>query len=174
MSNAYIGVGANLGDRRAALHQACVSLGALGEVNAVSSVYETEPVGFEDQPRYLNAAVRLDTDLQPDVLLRGLHEIENELGRVRTFPNAPRIIDLDLLFYDDRVIETSGLVVPHPRLHERAFVLVPLNDIAVDLMHPQLNISVGGLLKGLGAITDVYPTSASLNDVVQHPRSSSE
>jgi len=174
MSSAYIGLGANLGDRRATLLQACVSLGSLGEVMAVSPVYETEPVGFADQPRYLNAAARLETDLQPDVLLRGLHGIENELGRVRTFPNAPRTIDLDLLLYDDAVIETSDLMVPHPRVHKRAFVLVPLHDIAPDFIHPQSKISIGALLERLGAITDIYPTSFSLNDLVQSPRSASE
>jgi len=174
MSIAYIGLGANLGYRQATLRHACVSLGALGDVKAVSSVYETEPVGFAEQPRYLNAAIRLETRLEPDVLLHGLLGIEEELGRVRTFPNAPRTIDLDLLFYDDAVIVASDLIVPHPRLHERAFVLVPLHDIAPDFIHSQMKISIGALLEGLGAITNVYPTSVSLNDVVQNPRSASE
>lgn len=174
MSIAYIGLGANLGDRQATLSHACVSLGALGDVKAASSVYETEPVGFAEQPRYLNAAVRLETRLEPAILLHGPLAIEAELGRVRTFPNAPRTIDLDLLLYDDAVIETSELMVPHPRLHERAFVLVPLHDIAQDFIHPQSKISIGALLERLGAITDIYPTSVSLNDLMQKSRSASE
>ncbi len=174
MSTAYIGLGANLGDRQATLQQACVSLGVLGRVQAVSPVYETEPVGFAEQPRYLNAVVRLETRLEPTVLLHGLLAIEAELGRVRTFPNAPRTIDLDLLSYDDAVIETSDLMVPHPRLHERAFVLVPLHDIAPDFIHPQFKISIGAILKSLGSISDIYPTSVSLNDLVQRPRRAPE
>ena len=125
-ATAYIGLGANLGDRAATLREAARRLGALGRITAVSSLYETEPVGFRDQPPFLNAVIALETGLTPAALFQGLLTIERELGRIRTFRNAPRTLDIDILFYDGQVIETPPLVVPHPRLHERAFVLVPL------------------------------------------------
>ncbi len=162
---AYIGLGANLGDRFATLHRAVERLTTLGVVESVSSVYETDPVGFVDQPAFLNAVLCLTTDRAPEELMSSLLEIEQDLGRVRTFANAPRTIDLDLLLYDDALIDQPGLTVPHPRLHERAFVLVPLNDIAPDLLHPQLSISVGSLLRQLGPIDDVHRTRLSLRDV---------
>ncbi len=162
---AYIGLGANLGDRLATLNRAVDRLATLGVVESVSPVYETEPVGFVDQPAFLNAVLCLLTNHAPEKLMSRMLEIEQELGRVRTFPNAPRTIDLDLLFYDDAVIDQPDLTVPHPRLHERAFVLVPLNDIAPDLLHPQLAVPVGSLLQRLGPITDVRRTLHSLRDV---------
>ena len=162
---AYIGLGANLGDRLATLNRAVERLAMLGVVESVSPVYETDPVGFADQPAFLNAVLCLSTDRAPEKLMSNLLEVEQELGRVRTFPNAPRSIDLDLLLYDDAVIDQADLTVPHPRLHERAFVLVPLNDIAPDLLHPQLSVPVSSLLQRLGPITDVRRTSLSLRDV---------
>lgn len=164
---AYIGLGANLGERWPTLRQAVLRLRGLGVVEAISPVYDTAPVGFADQPSYLNATLRLATDLGPEALLAGLLQIEQDLGRVRTFPNAPRTIDLDLLFYDDAVIDHPDVVVPHPRVQERAFVLVPLSDIAPDLWHPQLECTVGALLRRLGAITGVQRTPRSVNDLVQ-------
>lgn len=161
---AYLGLGANLGDRLTTLIRAVDHLAALGVVGSVSPVYETAPVGFADQPAFLNAVLRLSTTLAPMTLMSRLLEIEHDLGRVRTFPNAPRSIDLDLLFYDDAVIDHPDLTVPHPRLPERAFVLVPLNDIAPDLLHPQLAVTVRGLLQRLGPITDVHATDLSLHD----------
>jgi len=165
-SIAYIGLGANLGERLPALCQACLRLDKLGTIKVISSIYETEPVGFADQPSFLNAVISLETEREPGQLMSGLLRIEHELGRVRTFPNAPRAIDLDLLFYDDAVIERSDLVVPHPRLHERAFVLVPLNEIGPDLVHPQLKASVGDLLQRLGPITGIRRASVSLVNTV--------
>jgi 2-amino-4-hydroxy-6-hydroxymethyldihydropteridine diphosphokinase len=136
MSKAYIGIGANLGDRWAAIRTAVERLRHLGAGFAVSSVFETEPVGYTDQPAFLNAVAAIDTDLEPRALLNGLLEIERDLKRIRTFQNAPRTLDLDLLLYDDLVIDEPGLTVPHPRMPERAFVLVPLAEIAPDVRHP--------------------------------------
>lgn len=160
---AYIGLGANLGDRLATLNRAVERLTMFGNVDAVSAVYETEPVGFADQPAFLNAVLGLATDRAPEDLMTSLLQTEQELGRFRTFPNAPRTIDLDLLLYDDAVIEQPGLKVPHPRLHERAFVLIPLNDIASDLLHPRMAVSIGDLLQRLGPITDVHRAPVSLD-----------
>jgi 2-amino-4-hydroxy-6-hydroxymethyldihydropteridine diphosphokinase len=138
MAIAYIALGANLGDRAATLRAAIERLGALGVVEAVSPFFDTAPVGYTEQPRFLNAAARLRTDLPPRDLLHELLEIEASLGRVRTIRWGPRVIDLDLLLYDDMVIDEPDLVVPHPRLHERRFVLEPLAALAPDLTHPVL------------------------------------
>lgn len=161
-STAYIGLGSNLGDRLAILNQAIAHLATLGSVTAISSIYETDPVGFVDQPSFLNAVVCLQTSLTPADLLANLLRIEHELGRVRTFPNAPRIIDLDLLLVGGVVIHTTGLIVPHQGLHERVFVLVPLADIAPDLMHPVLGVSIRDLLGCLAPVTGVHQIANSL------------
>jgi 2-amino-4-hydroxy-6-hydroxymethyldihydropteridine diphosphokinase len=142
MATALIGLGANLGDRAVTLREAVLRLGALGRVTAVSSLYETEPVGYRDQPAFLNAAVALETTLSPAAIVAGLLAIEREMGRVRTFRNAPRTLDLDLLLLDDVVLAAPGVTVPHPRLHERAFVLAPLAEIAPQAIHPVLRRSI--------------------------------
>ena len=135
MVRAYIGLGSNLGDREATLRRALDLLG--DEVVAVSSFRETEPVGYLDQPRFLNAAAALDTELAPRALLDRLLEVERELGRTREGPRfGPRTIDLDLLLYGDRTIDEPGLTVPHPRLAERLFVLEPLAELDPDLDVP--------------------------------------
>jgi len=105
---------------------------------AESKIYETPAWGFEDQPAFLNMAIKGKTDLQPEPLLKYLKQLEARLGREPSFHWGPRLIDIDLLFYDELVLDTPQLVIPHPRLHERAFVLVPLADIAPDLVHPIL------------------------------------
>ncbi|MCA1597507.1 MAG: 2-amino-4-hydroxy-6-hydroxymethyldihydropteridine diphosphokinase [Chloroflexi bacterium] len=146
MAITYIALGANLSDRAATLRAAIERLGALGVVEAVSPFFDTAPVGYTEQPRFLNAVARLRTGLPPRELLRELLEIEASLGRVRTVRWGPRVIDLDLLLYDDDIIDEPDLVVPHPRLHERRFVLEPLAALAPDLAHPILKRTVSALL----------------------------
>ncbi len=137
MARAYIGLGSNLGDREAALRAALALLGE--DVVAVSSFHETDPVGYLDQPRFLNAAAALETELEPRPLLERLLEVERELGRTRDGPRfGPRTIDLDLLLYADRIVDEPGLVVPHPRLAERRFVLEPLAELDPELGVPGL------------------------------------
>lgn len=133
----FIGLGANLGDTAAALDQAERALALLSGtcVVAVSPRYRSAPVQASG-PDYLNAVVELTTDLEPAPLLAALHRIEAAHGRQRPYLNAPRTLDLDLLLYGQRVLNTPTLVLPHPRLHERAFVLMPLLDIAPDIEHP--------------------------------------
>jgi 2-amino-4-hydroxy-6-hydroxymethyldihydropteridine diphosphokinase len=152
---AYIALGANLGDRLETMRRVVERLASLGVVEAASSVYETAPVGFAAQPPFLNAVVRLRTNVPPGELIRALLAFETELGRVRTFPNAPRTIDLDLLLYDTLVTQSEELTVPHPRLHERAFVLAPLAEIASAVAHPALGARIDELLARLGPITGV-------------------
>jgi 2-amino-4-hydroxy-6-hydroxymethyldihydropteridine diphosphokinase len=142
----YLALGSNLGDRLANLKRAVAALTPQMEVKAKSHVYETPPWGFEDQPRFLNQVIKVNTYLTPESLLKHLKRLEVALGRKATFPNGPRLIDIDILFYDDLVLDTPSLVIPHPRLHERGFVLLPLMDIAPDLVHPVLRKSVRELL----------------------------
>jgi 2-amino-4-hydroxy-6-hydroxymethyldihydropteridine diphosphokinase len=137
---AYIGIGSNLGDRRRLIRQALDLLGAQAdvEVAALSTIRETEPVGIVDQPRFLNAAARLETELAPRELLDRLLAVERDLGRVRVERYGPRTIDLDLLLYGDEVVDEPGLRVPHPRLGERRFVLEPLLELDPGLVVPGL------------------------------------
>lgn len=132
----YLALGSNLGDRLANLKQAISSLTPQLDVKAKSQVYETPPWGFEDQPKFLNQVVKAKTYLDPEPLLKHLKRLEVALGRKESFPNGPRLIDIDLLFYDDLVLNKPSLIIPHPRLHERGFVLLPLMDIAPELVHP--------------------------------------
>ncbi|MCC2629850.1 MAG: 2-amino-4-hydroxy-6-hydroxymethyldihydropteridine pyrophosphokinae [Thermomicrobiales bacterium] len=120
MATAYIALGSNLGDRMTTLGTAVQRLESLGRVTRVSSLYQTEPVGYLEQPRFLNAVVALETALAPIDLLHALLGIERDLGRMRTFPNAPRTVDLDLVLVDDVILDTTELTLPHLRLHERA------------------------------------------------------
>jgi 2-amino-4-hydroxy-6-hydroxymethyldihydropteridine diphosphokinase len=151
MRQAYIGLGANLGDREATIRRAIELLDEdpAIEVTAVSTLRETDPVGVEDQPRFLNGAVALETELPPRALLERLLDVERQLGRVRSGPRfGPRTIDLDLLLYDGQIVSESGLEIPHPRLHERAFVLEPLSELDPALEVPGRG-SVQAFLAGL-------------------------
>ena len=143
----FLGLGSNLGDRGANVQQALTDLERWGvKVILSSSLYETEPVGNIDQPRFLNMTVKASTDRSPEDLLTVVLSIERSLGRVRRGKWGPRTIDVDILFYGDRVVGESGLVIPHPRLHERRFVLEPMNEIAPDFVHPVLKKSIKELL----------------------------
>jgi len=135
---AYVSLGSNLGDRAATLDQAIRRLRERAglRVTAVSPVYETEPEGILDQPKFLNQVAELETELDPEDLLGILRGIENDLGRVRRERWGPRTIDLDLLLVGDRRVDSPTLKLPHPRLHERRFVLEPLADVAPDLAIP--------------------------------------
>ncbi len=147
----YIALGTNLGNRLANLRAAIQSMPPEVKVLAESHVYETPPWGYEDQPAFLNMVVKAKTELLPEALLKYLKQLEVELGREQNFRWGPRLIDLDILFYDDLVLASPPLVIPHPRLHERAFVLVPLADVAPDLIHPVLKQSVRDLLVAIEA-----------------------
>ena len=133
MTLAYVGLGANLGDREGTIRAAVANLPG---VAAVSTLRETDPVGFTDQPRFLNGVAALETELAPRELLDVLLAVERRLGRERGKRWGPRTIDLDLLLYGDEVIDETGLTIPHPRLHERRFVLEPLADLAPKLVVP--------------------------------------
>ncbi len=134
---AFIGLGANLGDAEAALDAAVLALSATAKTRVLmrSKTYRSEPIDAKG-PDYLNAVVELETTLAADALLRQLQQIERSHGRERPYRNAPRTLDLDLLLYGDHVINTADLTVPHPRLHERAFVLLPLHELAPSLQIP--------------------------------------
>jgi 2-amino-4-hydroxy-6-hydroxymethyldihydropteridine diphosphokinase len=155
MRMAYIGMGGNLaswaGQPETTLAAAALRLESLGRVVRRSSLYSTEPVGFADQPRFLNAVVALETALEPRMLLEGLLAIEQEFGRDRAagFANGPRTLDLDLLLFGDLKISEPDLDIPHPRLAERAFVLIPLNEIAPDTVVPPQGKTVSQLLEDL-------------------------
>ena len=138
MTEAYVGLGANVGDPRRQLEQAFAELDRLPHTRLVhrSSLYRSRPVGYANQPDFLNAVARLETGLPAERLLAELQEIETRHGRERTFPNAPRTLDLDLLLFGKSELNSEGLTLPHPRMHERAFVLVPLLEIAPDAEIP--------------------------------------
>jgi 2-amino-4-hydroxy-6-hydroxymethyldihydropteridine diphosphokinase len=142
----YLALGSNLGDRMSNLTTAVQHLSQKLTIKKVSSVYETEPIYYEKQPLYLNAALSAVTRLDPFELYRFVKSIESNLGRQPSFRNAPRTIDIDILFYGDRIIETPELTVPHPRIAERAFVLVPLAEIAPGLVHPVTHEKISKLL----------------------------
>lgn len=133
----YLSLGSNLGDRLANLRSAIAALPDSGiTVRKVSSIYESEPVDFRDQPWFLNCVLEAETKLSPLDLLHALHTIELRMGREKTIPKGPRPIDLDILFYADQVIDTPELQIPHPRIAQRRFVLVPLAEIAPTVHHP--------------------------------------
>lgn len=132
----YLSLGSNLGNRGANLEDAISRLNQLGNVVAVSSFYETEPVEVTAQPWFLNCAIKLDTEKMPKQLLKGILDVEQEMGRKRTQNKGPRNIDIDILLFGNSIVETKGLTIPHPALHERRFVLEPLAEIAPEVRHP--------------------------------------
>jgi 2-amino-4-hydroxy-6-hydroxymethyldihydropteridine diphosphokinase len=145
----YIALGSNLGDRQDFLKKAINAFAPDITTLRASHIYQTPPWGFTDQPSFLNQVVETETDLEPEALLQKLKSIEKSLGRVETVRYGPRCIDLDILFYGNDTYSSEKLVIPHPMIPERAFVLVPMNELAPDYVHPQLNLSISTLLGNL-------------------------
>ncbi len=151
MPRAYIGLGSNVGDREAMLDQATAMIAIRDSLNVLrrAGLYETEPVGIENQDWFLNTVLEVETNLTPDALLKHTQAIEKRLGRQRRVQSGPREIDLDILLYENQLIETAQLKIPHPELHRRRFVLVPLCEIAPQLTHPVLKQPMHSLLNDL-------------------------
>ena len=145
----FIGSGSNLGDRLTALDTAAKLLAPDVRVLKASIVYETPPWGYEDQPAFLNQVLQVETELDPPALLMVLKRIEQKMGRKATFLYGPRTIDLDILFYDGLIYSTDSLQIPHPLASERAFVLVPMREIAPEFIHPVLGKTIAELARGL-------------------------
>lgn len=150
MPIAYLGIGSNLGERR---NNCLIALRLLAEkgviIRKASSFYETEPWGIKEQPDFINMAAEVETDLPPDELLKVIKGIEREMGRKETFRWGPRIIDIDILLYNDMIYESADLRIPHPLMHEREFVLEPLSEIAPERVHPLLKKTIIELLRSL-------------------------
>ncbi len=154
LNEAYVGIGSNLGDRSANIGEALRILGQISENITASSIYETTPQGFRSQPSFYNAVCRMWTKLDPFALLASLKDIETRLGRHRTFVNAPRTLDLDILIYGRAVLDLPILTIPHPRMAQRAFVVVPLSEIAPELVHPVLKVTAHSLRTRLSSSGD--------------------
>lgn len=158
MSKAIISLGSNIKDRQGYLNQAIKSLQDFSKIIKTSSFYETEPYGNKDQEWFLNAVISIETKLSPTELLEKCQEIENNLGRVRKEKWGARTLDLDILFYNNEVIEDKNLVIPHKEIAKRSFVLTPLNEIEPEFTHPVLNKTVKQLYQELKTTDKVYLT----------------
>lgn len=145
----YLSLGSNVGDREAQLRDALIRLNATGRVVAVSSFYETEPVELTHQPWFLNCTAALETTLTAPQLMTAILRIEEEMGRRRVQKKGPRSIDIDILMFDDKIVDSQELTIPHPAMHQRRFVLEPLAEIALDAVHPVLKKTISELRDAL-------------------------
>ena len=159
-----MGLGSNLGDREANLRNALELLAGCVVLEKVSSLYDTEPWGYKDQPRFLNCVCQGRTALHPQDLLATIKIVERAAGREPTFSNGPRLIDVDILLYGQQLVRDPGLEIPHPRMAERAFVLAPLAEIAPDCLHPVLKLTAAELL---GRVEDSQAVGAGLLEPVR-------
>lgn len=148
MTHSFIGIGSNLGNKEENIRKAVELIKKKCKILKKSSLYETEPIGFKKQDWFLNSVVEIETGLKPIELLEFLQSIEKNLKRAKTIKYGPRIIDLDILFYGNEILKEKNLVVPHPRLHERLFVLEPLKEIAPRFVHPVLKKKIDELHSG--------------------------
>jgi 2-amino-4-hydroxy-6-hydroxymethyldihydropteridine diphosphokinase len=149
LNRAYLSLGSNIGDREAQLRDAVTRLTALGRLAALSSFYETEPVEFTEQAWFLNCALALETAKTPQELMIEILRIEEQMGRRRVQNKGPRSIDIDILLFEDEIIDSKELTIPHPAMHERRFVLEPLAEIASEIVHPVLKKTIRELLEAL-------------------------
>jgi 2-amino-4-hydroxy-6-hydroxymethyldihydropteridine diphosphokinase len=157
MNQVYLLIGGNIGDRNANLAAALSLIGKyLGHVINTSSIYETEAWGFTEQPNFFNQAIYIQTNFNADVLMSEILNLEKTMGRERSIPMGPRIIDIDIIYFNDEIINKQSLIIPHPKMSERRFVLLPLAEIAPDYLHPVLNKSNTILLKECGDSLAVY------------------
>ena len=146
-SKVFIALGSNIGNLEENLNKAIEKLNSFGQVKCVSSFYKTKPQGFLEQPDFLNGVCLLETDLPPQDLLKKLKTLEQELGRKETFKDGPRLIDLDIIYYDDIILNTENLTIPHPRAHLRLFVMQGMLEIAPKQLHPILKISTEKIIE---------------------------